>query len=265
VSDPARNPRPMPSSRGRLVGIVVLVAAVAAGAFGTWYLFGRSAPDEVSLATPSASALIGTPTTTDAAGSPGASPTAGGGTTGDVTGTWAVDPAVGSFADFSGSFVGYRVQEELATIGGTTAVGRTPDVTGTLTVEGNGLVEAEFTVDLTTLESDDSRRDGQLRRQALETEQFPTARFRLTGPVDLGELATGTTIEVTVPGDLTLHGVTRAVEIPMQARLADGVVTVVGSLPIAFADYEIDAPRAGIVLSVDDNGVMEFQLHFTQR
>ena len=39
---------------------------------------------------------------------------------------------------------------------------------------------------MTTLESDDDRRDGQLRRQAIQTEQFPTATFKLTSPIDLG-------------------------------------------------------------------------------
>ncbi len=33
---------------------------------------------------------------------------------------------MGSFDDFSGSFVGYRVKETLASIGATEAVGRTP-------------------------------------------------------------------------------------------------------------------------------------------
>ena len=35
---------------------------------------------------------------------------------GSVGGTWKVDPSVGSFSDFSGSFVGYRVQETLARV-----------------------------------------------------------------------------------------------------------------------------------------------------
>ena len=43
------------------------------------------------------------------------------------------------------------------------------------------------------------------------------------------------------------------------------MITVAGSLPIAFADYGI-AEAAGrmIVLSVDDNGVMELQLQLTR-
>jgi hypothetical protein len=36
--------------------------------------------------------------------------------------------------------------------------------------------------------SDDDRRDGQLRRQGIQTDQFPTAVFNLTSPIDLGSV-----------------------------------------------------------------------------
>jgi len=47
--------------------------------------------------------------------------------------TWAVDTTVGEFSyeDSTGTFVGFRVDEELSGLGSTTAVGRTPDVSGT--------------------------------------------------------------------------------------------------------------------------------------
>jgi polyisoprenoid-binding protein YceI len=183
------------------------------------------------------------------------------GADGGLSGTWTVDPSVGSFDDFTGSFVGYRVQETLASIGATEAVGRTPGVTGSMTVDGSTITAADFAADLTGLRSDNDRRDGQLRRQALETDRFPTASFKLTAPVSLGAPpAEGATVEVTAAGDLTLHGVTKAVEIPLQARLQDGVVTVAGSLPITFADYAIAKPESMMVLSVADSGTLEVQL-----
>jgi polyisoprenoid-binding protein YceI len=87
----------------------------------------------------------------------------------------------------------------------------------------------------------------------------------LTAPVDLGQVpAEGQTVDVTLPGDLTVHGVTRAVEVPAQARLQGGVITVVGSLPIAFTDYDIEKPQSMIVLTVEDNGTLEFQVHFSR-
>jgi polyisoprenoid-binding protein YceI len=267
---------PASSRRGPLLAIALVAVLVVAGG-GIWYLFLRPAgPAPVSLGSSTPATAAPTAAATQAAGAsaapstdpastaaaPGASAAAG---TDGIAGIWTTDPSVGSFADFTGSFVGYRVKETLASIGATEAVGRTPDVTGSVTIEGTSITAAEFIADLTGLKSDDDRRDGQLRRQALETGQFPQASFTLTAPVDLGSVpAEGATVDVTVMGDLTLHGVTRSVQIPLQARLAGGVVTVAGSLPIAFADYSITPPSSMIVLSVEDKGILELQLQLTK-
>ena len=182
-----------------------------------------------------------------------------------LTGTWAVDPTIGSFSDFSGSFVGYRVEEDLANVGAATAVGRTPDVTGTLTFDGTTVTAVEITADLSTLRSDKSQRDGQLRRQAIETATYPTATFTLTRPIELASApAEGRLIQATATGDLTIHGVTRSVEIPLEARLAGDVVWVTGSTDILFSDYEIQRPTSFAVLTIADHGTMEFQLQLRQ-
>src|SRR5262245_7358698 len=263
------SPRPESNTSRTWLRVLVVGAALAilvAVVAGTWYLFLRApAPAEVALgAEPVASA------------SPSASPTEEAPATAEPTaestdaaagldGTWTVDGSIGSFDDFSGSFVGYRVQEELVGIGASTAVGRTPDVTGSLTLDGSTITEATFEADLTTLQSDSGMRDGQLGRQGLEPATYPTATFVLAEPIELGAApAEGETIQATAVGDLTLHGVTQRVEIPVEARLADGVVTVVGTLPIAFGDYGMTAPNSMRVLSIDENGTMEFQLQFSQ-
>ena len=263
-------PQPATSRRGPLLAIAAIVILAVAG-IGLWYLFFRPAgPAPVSLgsATPTevASATAVAEASPDPSSEPAsADPSTGGSETGGISGTWSVDPAVGSFDDFSGSFVGYRVQEELASVGATEAVGRTPDVTGTLTVDGTTITDAEFTADLTTLQSDEGNRDRQLGRQGLETGTYPTATFVLTQPIELGsEPAEGATVDATAVGDMTIHGTTKAVEIPVQAKLENGVVTVVGSLPVLFSDYGMEKPQAMIVLSVDDNGTMEFRLQFTK-
>ena len=72
----------------------------------------------------------------------------------------------------------------------------------------------------------------------------------------------GETIAATAIGELTLHGVTKAVEIPIDARLSGDVVTVIGSIDILFADYSIAQPTSFLVLSIEDHGTMELQLHF---
>ena len=161
------------------------------------------------------------------------------------------------------SFAGYRVEEELARIGATTAVGRSTVLTGSLVFDGDAITEVVIEVDLTALVSDDSRRDGALRRQALETNSYPTTTFTLTEPIPIDAApAEGETLSVTATGDLTLHGVTREVQIPMEGQLVGDRVAVVGSIEIVFADYDMDSPSAFIVLAIDDHGIMEFQLVF---
>lgn len=263
---------PNPSSRrGPLVAVLALAVVLAGGA-GVWYLFLRPAgPPPVSLSTlPPATADAtedpGLPTGVPSVSPQASAPASTGAPAADgIAGFWRVDTSVGSFSDFSSSFVGYRVREELATIGATEAVGRTPVVAGSLRIDGTTITAGEITADLTSLQSNEANRDRQLQRQALETSQFPTATFTLTQSVDLGPVpAEGATVDVTLTGDLTLHGATQAVRVPMQARLRDGVITVVGSLPIVFADYGIATPQSMIVLSVEDRGTMEFQVHFSR-
>ena len=265
-----------PATAGRrprrwlLAGLAILLLALAAGgAAGFSYLFLRpAAPAPVGLASasPAANAGATAPVTSDDPTDDGAAATAGTGDgTGNLEGTWTIDTTIGSLDDASGTFVGYRVQEELANVGAAAAVGRTGEVSGSLTLAGTTITAVEVTADVSTLTSDNSMRDGQLRRQALETGTFPTATFVLTEPIELGSLpAEGDVVEAVAVGELTLHGQTKQIELPIEARLEGGVVTVVGSTEIVFADYGIAQPQSFMVLSIDDRGTMELQLHFTK-
>ena len=256
-----------------IVGGLIVVAAVAVGAYGIWYLF-LQGPGPAAVG--GSASLAPIPTTVAAAasgatGSPGASngaiasgPTGSGSGTGSFNGTWNVDTTIGSFSDFSDSFVGYRVQEQLSGIGANTAVGRTPNVSGTLTIANDQVTGTDITADLTTLQSDDDRRDGQLRRQGIETATFPTAEFKLTQPISGTIPAENTEVEVQATGDLTLHGVTKQVTIPLKAKWAGDVIEVAGSTEITFADYGITPPNSFMVLSIADTGTLELQIFFTR-
>src|SRR4051794_41167629 len=165
------------------IAIVLLIglAGIAVGGYGIWYLF-LSPPGPAAVTSPAPIAT--TPGSTASVGAPGSS-----------DGTWNVDTTVGSFSDFTDSWVGYRVQEQLASIGANIAVGRTPSVSGSLVLQGSMVQSATVTADLTTLRSDDQRRDGQLVRQGIETGTFPTATFTLSQPIDLGSVpADGSTV-----------------------------------------------------------------------
>jgi polyisoprenoid-binding protein YceI len=255
----------MTRSRLLLVAAVVILA-VGIGGFVAYdqILRGDSAA-ALTLPPASASPAASTATSTATPATAGtADPTAGTAPAvdGDVAGTWNVT---------TGSQAGYRVREQLASLSAESdAVGRTDQVTGSITVESEGttttLTAGTITVDTTTLTSDESRRDNRLRREGLETDAFPTATFTLTQPAEVPAAAlTGTASDLTLTGDLTLHGVTRSVQIPAQAQLVDGTIQVAGSITFPLSDYEIVAPNiGGFIVSIADDGTLEFLVSFSK-
>ena len=249
-------------TRSRLAaGAVILILIVAVGGYVVYDQVLRG--DSVAaLALPS-----GSPATagSSAGSADGASDASGGPAAsfdGVVAGTWTVT---------SGSQAGYRVREQLANLPAQSdAVGRTDAVTGTITVGGDGttttLTAASLQVDMTSLTSDKRMRDNRLRNEGLQTDAFPTATFKLTQPVTVPAAAVaGTASDVTLTGDLTIHGVTKSVAIPAKVQLSGGTVQVAGSISFPLSDYGIVAPNiGGVIVSIADDGAMEFLVVFTK-
>ena len=180
------------------------------------------------------------------------------GTLTDIDGTWTVQ---GNGA----SLVGFRINEVLSTIGEFEVVGTTNEVTGTVEAAGTTISAIELVAQLDTLTTDDSFRDGALRNQAIETNEFPTASFSLTQPIELdGVPVEGEDFSVVATGDLTVHGVTRSVDFPLDARLEVSTIIVIGELNVVLSDYDIDAPSAAVVVSVEDNAIIDLSLALTR-
>jgi polyisoprenoid-binding protein YceI len=157
------------------------------------------------------------------------------------------------------TFVGYRVREEFVTVGVVDAVGRTDRVTGTLTLRGDRVVAGRLRADMTTLRSDESRRDEALRRRGIETDRFPTATFELTQPFRLSRRA------VTARGRLTLHGQARPVAARVSGQRAGADVELAGEAPVAFDRFGIEPPSVAGFVTVRDTGALEFLLRLAPR
>lgn len=270
----------MPTSPARrpllLLGAAVAVVVLAVGGFLLWF-FGGDEPDAVSLDAATAQVADDTATdgdATDAATADDAtadsaadeSATGEAATTDGIAGTWSVDTSLGEFAyeDSTGTFVGFRIAEELQSVGSTEAVGRTPTVEGTLVIDGTTITDVTIEASMADITTNDSRRDDNVW-EALETDEYPTATFVLTEPIELDDsAATGAAVTVDAVGELTIHGVTQTVTFPLEAQLVDDTIVVVGSLDISFADYGVEVPGSPVVLSVDDHGPIELQLFFSR-
>ena len=110
----------------------------------------------------------------------------------------------GDWVVTNGGTAGYRVAEVLNGQD-VTVTGRTDQVTGSLTVDGGRLTAGTVSVDLASVETDSSARDGQFRGGSImDVERFPTADFAVTSPVPLGGLDAGATVAVQLTGTLTL-------------------------------------------------------------
>jgi polyisoprenoid-binding protein YceI len=249
-------------TRNRSILALVAIVAIVAGGYLAYDNVLRG-DDVAPLALPStAPSAAATSAPSAATGDVASAAPSAAAADGAVAGTWAVT---------EGSEAGYRVREQLANLPAESdAVGRTSDVTGSISLvaagDGAQLTAGEISIDTTTLASDESRRDNRLRSEGLQTDQFPTATFTITQPVDVPAAAiAGTASDLTLVGDLTLHGVTKSVEIPAQAVLSNGQIQVAGSYTFALGDFGITAPNVGgFIISIADEGALEFVVAFAR-
>jgi polyisoprenoid-binding protein YceI len=224
---------------------VIVAAVVVAVGVGAYVLTRPDAPPPLAIDDVAA----GAEGTTASAAGPA-----------DLAGTWRVVAGDDTVA-------GLRIDEQRAAgLGAHTAVGRTGDVTGSLVVADGQVRDGSFAVDLSTIEFTDdpglpvANRSEYLRTKALETDEFPDARFEIAEPVDLAGLAAGTQRRAQVRGVLELHGVERPATIAVDVRF-DGDAVVLGTsdpVTVRLADHGIEAPEIPGVAKVDGEGSFEF-------
>jgi polyisoprenoid-binding protein YceI len=171
-----------------------------------------------------------------------------------------IGPVNGTYQATSGSVAGFRVQQTIIGLA-SYVVGRTEDVTGTVSIVGGHATTARLRVGLRALTSGPGKPAPQFGI-SLDTQRYPDATVALAQPVALDAIfSSGATITVNADGRLTLHGVTRSVTVALAIRRDGTSIDVVGSFPIAFVDYGIAGPRGyGALGSLADHGVAEFLL-----
>ncbi|MGA7207150.1 MAG: YceI family protein [Specibacter sp.] len=221
------------------IALIVAIGAVLGGTALYAKLANDSAPDKLTLSTPTSG------TATSGKVTPG---TAGAGI---LAGAWTVS---------HGSQAGYRVKEVLNGQN-VTVVGRTQGVTGNVVIDGTSLAAASISVSMTSVATDNSSRDSQFLG-ILKTSQFPTSTFTLTRAVDIGAVKDGVA-PVQAVGELAVAGVKKSVTVSMKAQKTASGVEVSGSLPVTFSDYGIAAPNLGFV-KVEDTGTIEMLLKLSR-
>jgi len=237
-------------SQSRTLAAGIALVVVLLGGVGIYLIFGSSAPDEVDLEATRDATNTGSDDRTDVVNI-------------DANGTWTINNEIGEFVvdgNSTSSFVGFRVDEELASIGATTAVGRTPAVSGSIQIDGLTVTSVEIEADLTQIRSDIDKREAPIQR-ALNTQTNPTATFTLSEPFELpGVALAGEIVTANASGVMTVNGIGVDMVIPIEAQLSDGSVLVTGSIVVALSQFDVAAPSAASVISVSDNATIEMQL-----
>ena len=180
------------------------------------------------------------------------------------------------------STVNYRVREQLASVDlpsdapvwgfegrlAVDVVGKTNAITGKVTIQPDGTIlpaESQLVVEVSTLKSDRDMRDNFLRRNILQTSQYPQVTFV---PTQVSGLSTSLpqsgnfTFQLT--GDLTIRDVTKQVTWDVSGEIQGGQITAQASTSFTFEDFNLTQPKVPVVLSVEDHITLEASLVLQQ-
>ncbi|RDI94617.1 YceI family protein [Meiothermus sp. QL-1] len=160
----------------------------------------------------------------------------------------------------------YRVREQLVGINfPTDAVGVSKQVQGSVRIDRTGRVleSSRFTVDLNALTSDEARRDNYIRRNTLNTAQYPLAEFVPKEVRGLSfPLPSAGKAQVQIVGDLKIREVTRSVVWEGEVEFRGDTALLQAQTRFTFRDFGLVQPRVLAVLSVDENIRLEVSFTF---
>ena len=160
----------------------------------------------------------------------------------------------------------YKVREQLMGIDfPSDAVGSTEAVTGVLIVNPDGSFDptSKLTVDLKTLASDQSMRDGYIQGRTLETEKFPTLELVPKKAVGLAAPVPATgQAGFRLLSDMTLHGVTKEVTWTVVSTFGNDAIAGRATTTVDFATFNMTKPSLARLMSVDDKIELEVEFRF---
>lgn len=137
-----------------------------------------------------------------------------------------------------------------------TAVGVTSQVTGSLTLDyanPSASQLGEFVVDISTLKSDSSRRDGAIRDRWIETARYPLVTFAAKEIRDFPAGAKeGEPVQFKIAGDMLIRETTREQVWDVTATLNGDTLSGTATTFLMLADYNVPVPDMLGILKVTD-------------
>ena len=112
--------------------------------------------------------------------------------------------------------------------------GRTTNVTGTIAADPANVTGStvDITIDLASLDTGIGMRNDHMKNKFLQVDKFPSATFKSVSVSGPKTIVANTPAEVQVTGDLTIHGVTKRITVPVHVieRVAGACVRSTGPI-----------------------------------
>ena len=143
--------------------------------------------------------------------------------------------------------------------------GRAPVESVMLSLNPDDVRSSSLTVTLEpdAFDSGNLIRDTNARRTVFETGEYPEITFTAENVAAEGNsLADGEQKEVTLRGDLTMHGVTNEIRIPLSVSRDGDTLTATGEFSVLLSDYEMTQPSF-FGNTVNDEVALSFDLTLT--
>ena len=162
------------------------------------------------------------------------------------------------YAVKDGSTLGYTLIHKLHEVKGTAR-----RVEGKARLLPDGTLQVAMRARVEDFDSGNANRDAHMK-EATEAARFPLIDFKGVSSGLKAPARLPATVPVTVKGRLTFHGVTRAVEVPLQVTFTkDGQVKADGRFEISLEAFKVERPSL-LMVKVQDALVLALALQLAR-
>jgi len=154
----------------------------------------------------------------------------------------------------------YKVSEKLVQVGKTVAIGRTKAISGKIILNSDNSFDTSsvINVELSTLKSDQERRDRYIKTRTLEVDKYPYAQFYPQKIEGIKEINDGS-YDVKIYGKLKIKNVIKNVVWIGKIDIKDNKAKVFLKTEFPFDYFNLQKPRVPVVIEINDPIVLEVE------
>jgi polyisoprenoid-binding protein YceI len=149
-------------------------------------------------------------------------------------------------------------------------IGSTQEVTGEMVLDlanlQNPVVSSQFTVNLNTLTSDQSRRDNRIKEANLESNTFPLAEFTINSiensPASYSE---GDEVVFQAQGEITIREITQPATFAVTTQMVGDTITGAAEARLKMTDFGVEPPNFANMFSVEDEFTARVEFTFKEQ